>query len=113
MNRSMLLVAALAVLSLGHSLAAPAGATTPVPGVTIEVEDCYYSYILGGSWWSLECRYRIDDGEWRQVSQEGTSGQPELLLPGTSVHARVVDRRVEFSAEGDVATIHVGSRRVK
>jgi hypothetical protein len=113
MNRSPWLVTALAVCLLVSLAALPAAATTPVPGVTVEVEDCYYSYVIGGSWWSIECRYRIDGGEWRFVSQEGTSGQPELLLPGTSVHAQVVDRRVVFSAEEDVASLRVGSRRVK
>lgn len=112
MNRSLLLVSAL-VVCLGLVMAAPTTATTPVPGSTVEVEDCYYSYILGGTWWSIECRYRIDGGEWRRVCQEGNTGQPELQLPGTSAMARVVDRRVVFSAEEDVASLHVGSRRVK
>jgi len=113
MNRTTLLAAALAVFLVPSLLIVPAAATTPVPGSTVEVEDCYYSYILGGSWWSIECRYRIDGGEWRRVCQEGNAGQPELQLPGTSAMARVVDRRVVFSAEEDVASLHVGSRRVK
>jgi hypothetical protein len=112
MNRTTLLAAALVVFSLSLT-AAPAAATSPVPGTIVEVEDCYYSYILGGDWWSIECRYRIDGGEWRRVSQEGNAGQPELQLPGTSAMARLVDRRVVFSADEDVASLHVGSRRVK
>jgi hypothetical protein len=111
MNRTMHL-AALGVCFV-VALAAPATATTPVPGATVEVEDCFYSYLLGGSWWSIECRYRIDGGEWRRASQEGTSGQPEMQLSGTSVTAQVVDRRVVFSAAEDVASLRVGSRRVK
>ena len=113
MNRITLLAAALTVFLAWSLTAGTATATSPVPGTIVEVEDCYYSYILGGDWWSIECRYRIDGGEWRRASQEGTAGQPELHLPGTSAMARVVDRRVVFSAEEDVASLHVGSRRVK
>jgi hypothetical protein len=113
MNRTTLLTAALAVFLVVALTAFPAAATTPVPGTIVEVEDCFYSYILGGDWWSIECRYRIDGGEWRHVQQEGTAGQPELHLPGTSAMARVVERRVVFSADEDVASLHVGPRRVK
>jgi hypothetical protein len=107
----MLFAAALAVCLAGASV--PAAATTRTPGTTIEVEDCFYSRVLGGSWWSLECRYRIDGGEWLRAYAEGTSGPPELRLPATSVQAQVVGSRVVFSAEEDVATLTVGSRRVK
>lgn len=111
MFRALLFAAALAVCLAGPTVSAQA--TTRVPGTTIEVEDCFYTRLLGGSWWSLECRYRIDGGEWMQAYAEGTSGQPELRLPATSVHAQVVGKRVEFSAEEDVASLTVGSRRVK
>ena len=111
MFRNILLAGALAVCLAGPAL--PVHATTRLPGTQIEVEDCYYTYVLGGSWWSIECRYRIDGGEWHRACQEGTSGSPEMRLPATSVQARVVDSRVVFSAEEDVATLLVNSRRVK
>jgi hypothetical protein len=111
MFRTMLLTAALALCL--SSLPAAAVATTRVPGTTIEVEDCYYTRVLGDSWWSLECRYRIDGGEWLRAYAEGNDGQPELRLPATSVQAQVVDSRVKFSAEEDVTSLIVGSRRVK
>jgi hypothetical protein len=103
-----LLAAALFLALSTHALA-----TTTLPGSTVEVEDCYYSFSLGGSWWSLECRYRIDGGEWRRAYQEGSGGEPELHLPGTSVHARCVNLRVEFSADEDVISLRVGSRQIK
>jgi hypothetical protein len=112
MLRIRLLAAALALCLVG-TWAAPVYSTTRAAGTTIEVEECYYSYLLGGSWWSIECRYRIDGGEWLRAYQEGTSGSPQMRLPATSVQAQVVDRRVVFSAEEDVASLHVGSRRVK
>jgi hypothetical protein len=111
MVRTRLLFVALALCLVG--LAGPSRATTRLPGTRIEVEDCSYTYLLGGSWWSIECRYRIDGGEWLRAYQEGTSGQPEMRLAATSVQAQVVNRRVVFSAEEDVASLHVGPRRVK
>ena len=110
MLRSVALAAAFLAL---HLLAHPVAATTPVRGSAVEVEDCFYSFALGGSWWSLECRYRIDGGEWQRAYQEGAGGEAELKLPGTSVRARSVDSRVEFTADDDVASLRVGLRRVK
>jgi hypothetical protein len=113
MVRFLLLAAALAV-ALGVSPLAPAHAETPYHrGSTVEVEDCFYSFELGSSWWSLECRYRVDGGEWQRAYREGTGGMPELHLPGTSVTAHELDRRIEFTADDDVASLRVGPRRVK
>ncbi len=116
MFRARLVAAALTLCFLGlglSSLTEAAKATTRTAGTSIEIEDCSYTYLLGGSWWSIECRYRIDGGEWLRAYQEGTSGEPAMRLPATSVQAQVINRRVVFSAEEDVASLHVGSRRVK
>ena len=110
MPRSLALAAAFLAL---HLASHPVAAETPVRGSAVEVEDCFYSYALGGSWWSLECRYRIDGGEWQRAYQEGAGGDAELKLAGTSVRARGVGGRVEFSADDDVASLRVGPRRVK
>ena len=107
MSRSLLLAAALLVCAL------PAKADSLPSGTQVEVAECYYTFSLDGSWWSLECRYRIDEGEWRTAYQEGRTGEAELHLPGTSVQARGSDYRIHWSFDNDVGSLHVGSQRLK
>jgi hypothetical protein len=107
MSRFLLVVAALLVCAL------PAQADSLPSGSKVEVAECYYTFSLDGSWWSLECRYRIDEGEWRTASQEGRTGEAELQLPGTGVQARGSNFRIEWSFDNDVGSLQVGSLRLK
>jgi hypothetical protein len=115
MNRPLLLAAALAVglWSLSTLVSLPAWATTPTNGTRIEIADCQYTYVLGGEAWSIECRYRIDEGEWRHITSSGNGGSWELRLPGTSVQGTVVESRIQWSFGDEVASLRVGARQVK
>jgi hypothetical protein len=118
MNRSLKMAAALAVclpviVSICPGWETLAAATTRVPGSFIEIVDCQYSYVVGGEEWSVECRYRIDEGEWRTASSRGSGGVWELRLPGTSVQATVVDYKVQWSYGDEVGSLRVGARQVK
>ena len=108
MNRWLFLVVLWALFGAG-----PAEAITVAPGSTVEIEDFSYSYYLDGSWWSLECRYRIDEGPWQTAHCQGTGGDRQLQLPGTSVYARAAGNKIEWSFGYDVGMVRVGSRQLK
>jgi hypothetical protein len=118
MNRSLAPAAALAVcfvvlLAPIAGLQSPAAATTRTPGSLVEVAQCEYSYVVGSDQWWIECRYRIDEGEWRTAATQGKGGVWELRLPGTSVEATVVDYKIQWSYGDDLGSLRVGARQVK
>jgi hypothetical protein len=118
MNRSLAPAAALAaclsiVLSSCPATQSPASATTRAPGSLVEIADCQYSYVVGGDEWSVECRYRIDEGEWRVAKSSGSGGVWELRLSGTSVQATVVDYKIQWSYGDEISSLRVGTRQVK
>lgn len=108
MNRWLLFVFLWALLGT-----VPAEAITVARGSTVEIEEFSYSYYLDGSWWSLECRYRIDEGPWQTAFCQGTGGDRQLQLPGTSVLARADGNEIEWSFSYDVGVVRVGSRQLK
>jgi hypothetical protein len=118
MNRSLAPAAALSACLMVSLIAfpglqSPAAATTRAPGSLVEIADCEYSYIVGGEEWSVQCRYRIDEGEWRTARSQGSGGVWELRLPGTSVQATVVDYKIEWSFGDEISSLRVGTRQVK
>lgn len=118
MNRSLASAAVLAVcltivLASHQAIQSSASATTRAAGSHVEITDCQYTYVVGGDDWSVECRYRIDEGEWRVAKSSGSGGVWELRLPGTSVQATVVDYKIQWSYGDEISSLRVGTRQVK
>lgn len=108
--------ACLAALSVGYlSLGAlqPAAAESAVPGSIVEIDEYFYSYYLGGDGWELECRYRVDGGQWQSAFASGDGSERRLRLPGTSVEGAVVGHLVEWTCDEDVTRMWIGTRRVR
>jgi hypothetical protein len=101
-----------AALVLALLLAAPAGGTSVVPGSSVEIEQFYYSFYLDGSGWSLECIYRVDEGEWQTASAEGGAGERILRLPGTSVQATAEGFDVRWTCGEEVVSLRIAQQRV-
>src|SRR5262245_52650063 len=108
MHRALFLIPALLVCA---GLTAQAESTPS--GTVVEVAECHYSFSLDRTWWSMGCRYRTDEGEWRSAYQEGRIGEAELQLPGTSVQAKGSNFRIQWSFDNDVGSLQVGAQRIK
>lgn len=76
----------LLALLLVSIVALPLAAKPVSQGVTVEIEAFEYSYYLGRDDWSMQCRYRVDGGEWRTILASGAGLERELHIPGTTVH---------------------------
>jgi hypothetical protein len=111
LNLSAARLCALALL-LSATLVLPADARSPLPGATVEIEQYYYTFYLGGSGWSLECRYRVDEGEWLTAAAEGSGEERILRLPGTSVQATAEGFDVRWSCGDEVVSLRIGEERV-
>lgn len=108
--------ALLAVLFVGTHITTnlpPAAAESAVPGSVVEIDEFFYSFYLGGDDWELECRYRIDGGEWRTARAAGEGSERQLKLPGTSVEGNASGYLVDWTCGEDVARMWIGARRVR
>jgi hypothetical protein len=77
-------------------------------GCSVEIDSFSYSYVLGGQSWSMECRYRLDGGEWRQASSDGKGGTRLLQIPGTTVRVEDPgDRTLDWTYGDDVQSLRI------
>lgn len=99
MPRYYLLIA----VFLGNAFVHADDAFTPAKqGMVVEIAACKID------WWpwtdlvAIRCDYRIDEGEWKHAQSGKSLENPDMMLPGTSVHLAVIDGWFYAQHEEDV-----------
>ena len=78
------------------------GHTPAQQGMVVDIADCRISWRIWTDALSIRCDYRVNEGEWRHVASGEAPENPDLFIPGTSVHLAVIDHWFYAQFDEDV-----------